>query len=965
MCGTDHPLIGYVSIRNQIGPNNAYQALSNYAPTYQSWHHAYFEWNGSTNFMQLYIDGVFQNYGVFSASGGTVGINNNSVYFGADANMTTGHFLTGELDDIRLYNRGLSESEILALFEEGQSWSCGEPLTYEGQQYNTVQIGTQCWMAENLNVGTKVNTAYDQFNNNIVEKYCYNNSDDSCGIYGGLYQWPEMMQYVSDSGAQGICPNGWHIPTNSEWNILEDYIPEPNIGKKLQAEGNPCINDGCEYLGESGFDALLGGLRYYNGSSLGIREAGDFWTSSESNSGYPYTYKEVHKTYPYVNTQAIYGSRGFSVRCLKDESSVSLNSDFSATPLEGYAPLNVVFTDESIGNPTIWKWDFQNDGIYDSFIQNPSFTYTQPGTYSVKLYVENANETDFEVKYNYISVIETQALNADFSAEPLEGIVPLTVQFTDESIGSPSVWIWDFQNDGVNDAFIQNPTFTYEEPGEYSVKLIVINATETDTLVEENYITVNQASNEDSLVAFYPFNGNAMDETGNGHDGTVYGGATLTSDRFGNENSAYSFNGSSGYIETANSTNLNFPQYSISVWVNFTQSHIGNVFSKHNAGVNGGFSVGVLNQKIRFYAAGAAYDITSTEDYNDGSWHHVAALFSGDSAYLYIDGYLDTKCLAYGYVSTTAPVLIGQAGNYFFNGKADDIRFYSKVLSAEEILELYNENQITTPEICIVSVTPDEHNQIIWEKASSGPIETYNIYRETTQTNVYEVIGSVAYADSSIFVDITSNPNQRPYKYKLSAVSNSGTETVLSNYHRTIHLTINQGPNGWNLIWSPYEGILFNTYYIYRGTTQNSLTLLDSISGSFTSYTDINPPWGPLYYAVEIVNDEGCNPSRSGGYDRSRSNVQYNGVVGIEDNFDAGIKIYPNPTHDVLNISFDGNKGDLNADITISDIQGKIVISQRLQEEQTRINIGNLEPGIFIIRVTYNQSIVTKKLIVF
>ena len=81
------------------------------------------------------------------------------------------------------------------------------------------------------------------------------------------------------------------------------------------------------------------------------------------------------------------------------------------------------------------------------------------------------------------------------------------------------------------------------------------------------------------------------------------------------------------------------------------------------------------------------------------------------------------------------------------------------------------------------------------------------------------------------------------------------------------------------------------------------MTLLDSISASFTSYTDINPPWGPLFYAIEIVNEAGCNPTRDGGYNRSRSNVQYNGIVGIIDNTESGLKIYPNPANYVLEYS--------------------------------------------------------------
>ena len=64
----------------------------------------------------------------------------------------------------------------------------------------------------------------EQSNNGIIEKYCYNNEPDSCTKYGGLYQWNEMMQYTTQQGAQGICPPGWHLPTDEEWKVLEGAV---------------------------------------------------------------------------------------------------------------------------------------------------------------------------------------------------------------------------------------------------------------------------------------------------------------------------------------------------------------------------------------------------------------------------------------------------------------------------------------------------------------------------------------------------------------------------------------------------------------------------------------------------------------------------------------------------------------------------------------------------------------------
>ena len=93
-------------------------------------------------------------------------------------------------------------------------------ITYEGQTYKTVQVGSQCWFKENLNVGTMVPGTVNHTNNGLLEKYCYGNHPDDCNIYGGLYQWNEMMGYTTTPGIQGICPAGWHLPTDANFAHL-------------------------------------------------------------------------------------------------------------------------------------------------------------------------------------------------------------------------------------------------------------------------------------------------------------------------------------------------------------------------------------------------------------------------------------------------------------------------------------------------------------------------------------------------------------------------------------------------------------------------------------------------------------------------------------------------------------------------------------------------------------------------
>ncbi len=203
-------------------------------------------------------------------------------------------------------------------------------VSYDGQVYNTVQIFSQCWLKENLNVGTMIQGEENMEDNGIIEKYCKKNVEDSCTIYGGLYQWDEMMQYAIKQGVQGICPTGWHIPTSGEWKILE------GVADSQFRIGDPEWDDG----GNRGFDVGLN-LKstihwyYYNGLDLygfsaipgdwrganGIVGGGDFsayfWISDEDDNYYA-RFRELKWGFNSVYSSDNYKGLGYSVRCLMD-----------------------------------------------------------------------------------------------------------------------------------------------------------------------------------------------------------------------------------------------------------------------------------------------------------------------------------------------------------------------------------------------------------------------------------------------------------------------------------------------------------------------------------------------------------------------------------------------------------------------------------------------------------------------
>jgi PKD repeat protein len=181
------------------------------------------------------------------------------------------------------------------------------------------------------------------------------------------------------------------------------------------------------------------------------------------------------------------GWEGFTVAVPASQPPVAA---FTADVVSGTAPLTVNFTDQSTETPTAWEWDFNNDGVVDSTMQNPSHIYGAAGTYAVKLTATNAVGSDSEVKTDYITVAAPPLPVADFKADVVSGAAPLTVQFTDLSTGNPTAWSWDFNNDTVVDSAAQNPTYTYDAAGTYTVKLTVSNTAGSDPEVKTDYITV-------------------------------------------------------------------------------------------------------------------------------------------------------------------------------------------------------------------------------------------------------------------------------------------------------------------------------------------------------------------------------------------------------------------------------------------------------------------------------------------
>jgi uncharacterized protein (TIGR02145 family) len=232
--------------------------------------------------------------------------------------------LTGLIVSTTYYYTAYATNEKGTVYGEVKDFitplPCGElTVNYGGQLYHTVLIGEQCWMKENLNIGTRIDGSQEQTDEGSIEKYCYGDNEANCNEYGGLYQWDEMMQYVTQEGVQGICPDGWHIPTDAEWTALTDFLGGSSVaGGKMKEAGTAHWNSpNTGASNSSGFMALPGGLRVINGSFNSLGDYGYFWSSSENSATYAWLRL---LSYGNEDVSRYNGSKeyGFSVRCLKD-----------------------------------------------------------------------------------------------------------------------------------------------------------------------------------------------------------------------------------------------------------------------------------------------------------------------------------------------------------------------------------------------------------------------------------------------------------------------------------------------------------------------------------------------------------------------------------------------------------------------------------------------------------------------
>jgi len=192
----------------------------------------------------------------------------------------------------------------------------------DGQSYATTTIGTQVWMAENLNYEASSGS------------YCYNDIESKCDTYGRLYTWAAAMDIDaiynttewtgSDANHQGICPTGWHLPSDDDWDVLLNYVIDntsatdyTEAGPYLKTESGWSTYSGISSSDEFGFSGLPGGLRLTNGSYDFVGVFGYWWSSTEFSGSYAHS-RNLSYSVDFFNRDYYYMTHAYSVRCLQD-----------------------------------------------------------------------------------------------------------------------------------------------------------------------------------------------------------------------------------------------------------------------------------------------------------------------------------------------------------------------------------------------------------------------------------------------------------------------------------------------------------------------------------------------------------------------------------------------------------------------------------------------------------------------
>jgi len=516
-----------------------------------------------------------------------------------------------------------------------------------------------------------------------------------------------------------------------------------------------------------------------------------------------------------------------------------------------------------------------------------------------------------------------------------------------------------------------------------------------------------------NLVAWYEFSGNANDETGNGNNGTVLG-ATLTTDRFGSPNSAYSFDGIDDIIQINTIDNLTFEgDFSISLWCSFSDfindySHL--IYGENEYIVfNGnGPTYGLDASRVSAYQGPLLNAplrripyFQSGSQLIQGTDYHLTLIKDGNSAYLYVNGILETITPVNNLLSVPlgSYLQIGSGytntSNYCFHGDIDDVGIWDRALSECEIQELYSSQLLNTTGTDIQNAcnTFDwidgntytaTNNTATWTETNAAGCDSI-VTLNLTMTNSNTGTDTQTACDSYTWID--GNTYTAPNNTATWTETNAaGCDSVV-----TLDLTITNSNTGTDVqtACNTFDWIDGNTYTSDNNSatwTETNAAGCDSVVTldlTITPLPDNNvtqagslltaDQTGATYQWLDCddnnaqINGEtnqSYTPTVTGNY---AVEVTLNGCVdtsacflvdytGLSDLYAEIISIHPNPTSDVLTISGLNEVNGLRS-MEITSTTGKLVM--KIEELKEEIDVSKLPTGVYFLNIVHEKGVET------
>ena len=731
--------------------------------------------------VSIYVDGILDISKITTYTGSI--INTRNLTIGCGSNLA--QFYKGSIDDVKIYDKALSETEIknevnglVAYYpfngnandesgSENNGTVNGASLTTDrfgntnsAYHFNGVDNDITCLFPGPLGASPRTISFWAKTSDVATGNY-----DNAIISYGSNNIYGQRFEIDVNSQTRGLgidingaaltkdfdnSNNGWHFYTA----VFDGGTNKTMYDVKLYADGNLLttntfeIDNGAFLNTSSEIPIHIGSLfntyRFFNGDIDEVK----FYNKALTETEIKNEFKSLIAYYPFngnANDESGNNHNGtVNGATPTTDRFGNINSAYEFNGTDNYIDIG----DWENGGPmsfTFWaRWDAfnnysriidlgngssSNNIIISNYQTNNGLFFSNYTSGETKLINTNTitqNQWDFYAATVDENGIMTLYKNGEQIAQKTDGVTPNTILRTQQFIGKSN-----FSQDGYFEGAID--------------ELKIYNKKLTQDEIKNDY---------SDLIAYYPFNGNANDESGNNHDGAV-NGAILTTDRFGSTESAYLFNGSNSSISVPHDSQLNLENdLSISAWVKpitFPSSLNVMILGKSNYTSATNYLLRVMpNGYIMF-----EYKTITTSTDNPvllNQWNHIVVVSNATEKKIYVNNVLAaTATITSPYGTVTSPLTIGAASYNaeYFNGSIDDIRIYSMALTDSQVSSLYTNNTLAVQKVDLnTDSTFYVYNNILHFKNTQNLTEIKNV-------EVYNLLGQKVFGTSKIENEIS------------------------------------------------------------------------------------------------------------------------------------------------------------------------------------------------------------------